>query len=493
MKATPESPDTEPGQRLDASREAVMRQVDALYQRRPRTPAGEAEALTVLGSLCISAGLHERAVELLVECLAIDPSLVKAHIAIGQTYGALEKYPEAIAAFRRVLELSPASAEAHAGLGSIFNAQGAVEEAISSYREAVALKPDFAEAWHQIGVLHHSRGELDDAIACYRRAYGIAPDHARAKFSEALALLLKGNLKAGWMGFENRWLTPPLVPRRKFNQPMWLGQFSIAGKTILLHAEQGLGDTLQFVRYARRVAGLGANVLLEVQPQLKTLLEGLPSIAAVFGVGEALPDFDVHCPLGSLPLAFGTDLQSIPAEVPYLRAQPAKSVRWKARLAGQPGLRVGVVWAGHRQHPRDRERSMPLRLMLGLLEEPGWRFFSLQKDLAEKEAELVASLPGISNLAQELHDFSDTAAVVENLDCVVSVDTAVAHLAGALGKPVFVMLPVVPDWRWLLHREDSPWYPTARLVRQQKPGDWAAVVEEVRGRLRRIRESNCLD
>jgi glutathione S-transferase len=274
--------------------------------------------------------------------------------------------------------------------------------------------------------------------------------------------------------------------RRNFTEPLWLGREPLAGRTILLHAEQGFGDTLQFVRYAKRVSDLGATVLLEVQAPLKRLLSDIEGIAQVLARGEPLPRFDLHCPLMSLPLAFGTALSTIPADIPYLRAPADRVARWHARLGERRSLRVGIAWAGISLHKNNHQRSIALARFAALLAASGIEFVNIQKDITPADA---AALRGHANLIQigdELRDFADTAAVISLLDLVVSADTSVVHLAGALGRPVWVLLPFSPDFRWLLGREDSPWYPTARLFRQPRFGDWESVLARVRDELERL-------
>jgi Glycosyltransferase family 9 (heptosyltransferase) len=273
-------------------------------------------------------------------------------------------------------------------------------------------------------------------------------------------------------------------PVRAFPQPLWLGRENLQGKTILLHAEQGLGDTIQFCRYASLAANRGAKVLLEVPTALKTLMMSLEGVAEIFSGGQALPFTDYHCPLLSLPLAFNTELQSIPASIPYLKADPELAQAWKAKLGGGDRMKVGLVWAGNPRNSNDHNRSMTLKELSALLSIPV-QCVSLQKDPSSADRDLLER-SGIPDLGDSLRDFADTAALIANLDLVISVDTAVAHLAGALGKPTWVFIPFVPDWRWMLGREDSPWYPSMRLFRQSAREDWSVPVECIAAQLRQI-------
>ena len=294
----------------------------------------------------------------------------------------------------------------------------------------------------------------------------VDPDLAEAHWNLALALLATGDFERGWQEHEWRWRANVIGPEQSFRQPLWLGAEDLTGKTILLHNEQGLGDALQFVRYAPQVRQRGARVVLRVQRPLLSLMAGLAGADHVIAEGDALPEFDYHCPLLSLPLAFGTHLQNIPAGIPYLHPAADRLAKWQSILGERTAPRIGLAWSGNPAHKNDRNRSIALKQLLPLLSVPGVRFVSLQRDLREDDAAVLGNLPALVSIGAQLDDFADTAAAISLLDLVITVDTAVAHLAGALGKPVWVLLPFAPDWRWLLKREDSPWYPTARLFRQ---------------------------
>jgi hypothetical protein len=292
-----------------------------------------------------------------------------------------------------------------------------------------------------------------------------------------------GDFERGLAKYEWRWKNDLLELRgRDFAQPLWLGEGKIADKSILLHSEQGLGDTIQFCRYAPLVAARGARVLLEVPAPLHTLMTSLHGVGQIVSRGEALPDFDLQCPLLSLPLAFGTEIETIPSSVPYLQALPADVEKWRERLEHSPRPRIGLAWSGRSAHKNDHNRSISLIALLPLLN-VGATFVSLQKDVRPGDAKVLGQRPDILDYGEALNDFSDAAALIANLDLVISVDTSVAHLAGALAKPVWALLPYVPDWRWLLDREDSPWYPTARLFRQDETRAWGNVIVSVHGAL----------
>ena len=322
----------------------------------------------------------------------------------------------------------------------------------------------------------------------------------QARWNLAITRLLHGDFRRGWREYEYRWLDPSAEPR-DFRAPLWLGEEPLAGKTILLHAEQGFGDTIQFARYAALAAERGAKVILEVQAELKTLMSRMEGVAAILGqpdertqgsridgapvplaAEQDLPPFDCHCPLLSLPLAFKTDLDTVPARIPYLRAEPERVRRWQTRLAQRRSPLIGLAWAGNPFHWQDRHRSIAFNFLAPLLSEP-LSFVSLQKAVPDADAKRMTDLPNLMHLGDEIADFDDTAAIIASLDLVVTIDTAVAHLAGAMGKPTWILLPHAPEWRWMLDREDTPWYPTARLFRQKSRGDWESVIERVRASL----------
>jgi hypothetical protein len=322
-----------------------------------------------------------------------------------------------------------------------------------------------------------------EALVNYENALSLCPDNHESRWNKGLVELSLGQFREGWRNYESRWAKEMAHLRRNFAQPLWRGKKTLAGRTILLHAEQGLGDTLQFVRYAPKVARLGAKVLLEVQPPLLSLLSGIDGVSAVFAQGDKLPAFDLQCPLMSLPLAFGTELSSIPAEIPYIDVSADLVSKWRERMGERRVPRIGIAWAGSAVHKNNRKRSIALERFAPLLSTPGVEFVSIQKELTQSDAAVLEDHASVLNIGGELDDFADTAAVISSLDLLISADTSVAHLAGAIGRPVWILIPLAPDFRWLLKREDSPWYPTARLFRQPRLEDWDSVLERVRGEL----------
>ncbi len=422
--------------------------------------------------------------------LRLYPDDAELHDNLAHALSDLGRLAEAAASCRELVRLRPGDPSAHLKLGSVLRSLGRAAEAAECYREALRLRPDYPEALSNLGNALYDLGHPHEAVASFRAALRLRPDDAEIHTNLAYALLLGGKLTEGWSEYEWRWKTSGLSRAvRDFAAPLWNGD-AIGDRVILLHAEQGLGDTLHFCRYVPLVAAR-ARAVLEVPAPLARLLAQLPGNAAITVQGEPLPPFDLHCPLMSLPRAFGTTLETIAAPVPYLWA-PHKSVAaWRERLAGLDGLRAGLVWAGGRRPDArnaavDSRRSFRLAMLAPLAEVSGVSFISLQK--RAPAAGSANPPPGmvLHDFTPELHDLADTAALVENLDLVISVDTAVAHLAGALGKPVWLLNRFDTDWRWLLDRDDSPWYPTLRQFRQPSPGDWASVVLVAREALQRL-------
>ena len=437
---------------------------------------------------------HAAALQSFDQAIALNPGNADAHYNRGDALFDLKQYEAAIQNYDQALAIRPGHAEACNNRGNALKALNRFDDALDSYDRALRIKPDFAEAYNNRGYSLKMLKRFNDALDSYDRALRIKPDFAEAHLNLSACCLLLGDYARGWKSFEWRWETEQLENgKRHLTQPLWLGEEPLAGKSILLYAEQGLGDTIQFCRYAKMVADLGAQVILEVQEPLLPLLTTLDGVSQLVARGSALPPFDYQCPLLSLPLAFKTELSSIPAPNAYLESDPAKRLYWKEKLGEKNKLRIGLVWAaGFRPYRPELLSVNELRNIdlskFARLKDVDVEFFSLQKGQpAESDlAKLKASLwdgPEIIDHTGELGDFSDTAALVDNLDLVISVDTSTAHLAGALGKPVWVLTKYDACWRWLLDREDSPWYPTVNLYRQEQPGDWDGVLERVKADL----------
>jgi Flp pilus assembly protein TadD len=452
------------------------------YRRALALHPPYAEAQQNLGSALADLGQPDAAIACFQKALSLRPDYPMAHLNLGNSLWAKGQAEEAIAAYDRAIALRPDFAEAHCFRAIILGDQGKVEEAMAACRRALALMPGLPDAHNTLGNLLRLTGRLAEATGCYRRALSLMPDYPDAHFNLGTALLTMGEFAAGWPEYEWRWKTPQMIATaRRFPRPQWRGE-AAAGQRLLIHAEQGSGDTLQFCRYAPLAAARGLKVIVEAPAPLVRLLRGLDGIEAVVTAGETLPDFDLHCPMLSLPLALGTTLATVPAATPYLHADAAAAAAWHARLAEWPteGPRVGLVWAGNpsldqpARAAMDRRRSIPPERLAPLFALPGLRFFSLQKG----GSPLPPGAP-VTDLMAEMADFADTAALVANLDLVIAVDTSVAHLAGALGRPVWLLDRADPDWRWMLGRGDSPWYPSLRIFRQPSAGDWETVMTDV--------------
>lgn len=435
----------------------------------------------------------EDAVEAYSRAIGINPGDAQAWNNRGVVLGELRRFDEALRDLNRSIALQPGYADAHNNRGVI---QGELHEftaALLSLDSALALRPDYVDAWYNRGNMQVEMQDWPAALASYEQAITLDPAYAQAHWNQGLCHLRMGDFGLGWPKYEWRWEAVPGMRRAAHAEPLWLGEVPLAGRTILLHAEQGLGDTLQFCRFAAQVRALGARVLLEVQAPLRELMVGLEGVDRVFVQGEPLPDFDYHCPLMSLPLALRTSVSDIPVPGGYLSGDPSQVAHWRERLGDDPVLRVGVVWSGgYRPHQPvtwgvNERRNMHPRY-LALLDVPGVRIYSLQKG-QEAEAQLVGLRasgwrgPAIIDHTDELPDFSDTAALICNLDLVISVDTSVAHLAGALGKPVWLLNRFDSCWRWMLERLDTPWYSSMRIFRQSAPGDWDGVMRTVQEQL----------
>ena len=409
-----------------------------------------------------------------------DALQLMATIAVQQGNPAL-----AVEFFDKVLKINPNHAEVLNNLGTALVNLNRTEEALKCYDRALGIKTDFVKAHINRGVALRDLKRIEEALESIENALKIDPNNVVAYWHESMCRLLIGDFALGWRRYESRWNNEPLLrERRNFKQPLWLGKEKLGEKIILLHGEQGFGDTIQFCRYAKQVAGLGGKVILEVQPQLKTLMKSLDGVAMVLGTGDVLPDFDFHCPLMSLGLALVVNLENISGES-YLQSDPVKVREWKTNLGSGKKKKIGLVWSGRTTHTNDINRSVPLAEFMAIVNVDA-DFYCLQKELRPADKFVLEQTPTIRFLGDEIIDFSDTAALIELMDLVITVDTSVAHLAGAMGKPVWIMLPYRPDWRWMLNRNDSPWYNSARLFRQPKIGDWVSTINEVVAALKEL-------
>lgn len=414
--------------------------------------------------------------------LSVNPNSSEALNNLGNAFQRQGNFEEAIACYQKSLTLDANDALTYNNLGSAFKAIGKLEEALTCFQQGLILEPNNAEAHNNIALFYEEQRQYEKAISYYDRTIEIEPDYVNARWNRSLMLLRSGNFQSGFVEYEWRWRREQ-TPPRSLPKPVWDGS-NLEGKTILLQAEQGMGDMIQFIRYVPLLVQRGGRVIVECHPPLVRLLAGVAGVEKVLAIGETLPEFDVYIPLLSLPRIFGTTLETIPVSVPYI--YPVESVSFKLDRSDKSRLKVGLVWAGNPAHQDDRKRSCSLSHFLPLLNIPDVAFYSLQKGPKSAEITEICSQLSLDDLSSQLDDFAVTAAVVVQLDLVITVDTAVAHLAGALGKLVWVLLNYNPDWRWMIAREDSPWYPTMRLFRQNRSGNWEEVLERVAKELKQL-------
>jgi tetratricopeptide (TPR) repeat protein len=492
------------------------------FEQSLRLNPVSAEAWCELGNLHHMGGRLAQASWAYTQALELEPANARAHYNLGVTRLLQNRGEEALMCFTSAALADPLYADAHNNRGILLQLAGDLDGSIQSYRQALGANPHDLRAGYNLGLALQNSGKLEEAAEAYHRvlcadpanasahnnfgnvlmALGRLPEaihhyqqahrhdaaHLEAPWNLGVARLLTGDFKRGWEGYEYRLLQPGAT-RRQFVEPRWMGQL-LEGRRIFLYAEQGLGDTIQFSRFVPALSSQGATVFLECQPAVRKLMQNLPGVSEVFTLtaegAPELPEFDYQTPLMSVCYALGTTLETIPAEVPYVCPSPPVVEEWRRVMAGYDAgrrrRRVGLAWAGNPRHLNDANRSLALARLAGLLELEGPLFFSLQKGPAAAQLGEVAR-GRVHDLAPRLTDLEQTAAAMLELDLVISVDTVVAHLAGALGRPVWLMLPFAPDWRWMLEREDSPWYPTMRIFRQSGRGDWAPVVEAMRARL----------
>lgn len=466
-------------ERLNRPDEAIAR-----CERVLALEPGNAQAHACRGNALLQLRRYDEALASYDAALRLRPEAVEFQCNRGTALRYLRRYEEALQSYDAVLAADSRFGEAWSNRSSVLQDLHRYDEAMASLDHAMALRPDHATNWFNRGNLHYELNRPAEALAAYGRAIELNADYVDAHFARASLYLIEGDFARGWAEYEWR-LRDALLARhyRPFAQPLWRGDEPLEGKTILVHAEQGFGDTLQFCRYAPLLAARGARVVLEVQPALKALMASLEGPAQVVARGELLPGFDYQCPLLGLPHAFGTTLETIPRHTPYLRADAQRVAQW-ANLLGaraEKRLRVGLAWAGNPEHKNDHNRSIDFARFAPWFElDIEW--VSLQKAVREHDEALLAHAP-VLRFDDEPGDFADTAALMTSLDLVISVDSAVAHLAGALGRPLWVLLPEPPEWRWMRARDDSPWYPGARLFRQRAPGQWTSVIDAVKAAL----------
>jgi tetratricopeptide (TPR) repeat protein len=477
LRLKPDYADAHNALGLALQRQARLDDAIPHFQQALRLRQDYVEAYNNLGFALAEAEQLEPAEASLRAALQLEPTSANTLNNLGIVLNKQERFAEAVPVIQQAIRVRADFAQAHNNLGIALLEEDRYEEAVAAFREALRLKPDYAEACHNIGQAWRHMGRIAEALACYEDAIRLG---SMARLGQAQLWLLRGDYEKGWPAYEARYEGKGAPPRRTFYQPEWDGS-DLQGRTILLHAEQGHGDMIQFLRYVPLVKQRGATVVVDMYPKLFSLAATCPGIDQLILRGLELPSFDCHVPMMSLPRLMKTTLATIPADIPYLSADPKLVEYWANELKQVEGFKIGIVWQGYPKHTNDRRRSMPLARLLPLARIEGVRLISLQVGPGSEQLQkLPEPFPGI-DLGHRFdpESFADAAAAIKNLDLVVSVDSALAHLAGALGLPVWLALPFAPEFRWLLNREDTPWYPTMRLFRQKQPGNWDQVVDRM--------------
>ena len=443
------------------------------------------EALNSRGLALHKLKRFDEALEDYNKAISLKPDFLEAFINRGTVLQELRRFDEALNDYDKAISLKPSHIIVYINRGVIYKELRRFDDAIADYNKAISLKPDYVDALSNRGNALQEIGRFEEASKDFDRAIALKPDHASAHWNKSLQLLRQGKFTSGWKLYEWRWKRKELTsPRREFSQPLWLGKEDLNGKTILLHWEQGFGDTIQFSRYAKEIAKFGCKTILEVQKPLFELMKSIEGVDELIASGTDLPQFDFYCPLMSLPLAMGTTLETIPSGKPYLKSADDKLSRWSERLGPKSKPRVGLVWCGNANHTNDHNRSIALEQMLGAAPE-GYELISLQKEVRKTDLTTLEQSKQLRHFGADLNDFTDTAALCELMDVIISVDTSVAHLAGALGKSANLLLPYNSDFRWLVDRSDSPWYPSMKLFKQGPDMLWKPVLEKIKADLDR--------
>lgn len=472
---------------LALHRAGKLIEAQSIYESILKINPEHAEALHLLGVVAAQSNQHQRAAALIGKAISINPNNAAFHSNRGNSLRELEQFEAAVVSYDTAIRIKPEFADAYVNRGNALRDLKQLDAAIASYNNAISIKPEFASAYYNRGIAQGDMRQLDAAIASYDQAISIIPDNAEASWNKSLALLLKGDFAKAWPLYEWRWdsrIVKQITNRETpiFSQPLWSDIENLRGKTILLHSEQGLGDTIQFIRYAKLVAENGGRVIAAVPKPLMNLIQDLDGVSEVVDEESRLPLTDFHCPLLTLPKVFNTTLTTIPTYQAYLHSDSKNVAAWAKTLGEKTQPRVGLVWSGGTGHKNDHNRSIALSSLIDYLPD-GIEYVSLQKDVRDSDRLTLAKSSKVRTYDDQIADFSDTAALCDLMDLVISVDTSVAHLSGALGRPTWILLPYVPDWRWLLDRDDSPWYPSVKLYRQNADMLWASVFEKVKADL----------
>jgi len=442
------------------------------------------EYYNTFGVILAQAGREQGAVKAYRKAIELNNDYAEAHSNLGNCLQEQNKYAESIEYYIRAIELNPDYAEAYNNLASALYKLGNSEAAIKNCRKSIELKTDYAEAYNTLAAALSMEQRYDEAIECYNKTIQLAPDYAEAYYSRGILYLCCGEFAKGWDDYQWRLKTENTKVQLRYDKPWWQGE-DFQGKTLLVQSEQGFGDSIQFVRYLPMVKGRGGTVILAEKPELIDLfrgLEGIDDLAGARELADGAVKYDLYVPLLNLPGIFNTTADNIPAPIPYLSAKEPKVAHWRNKI-GTDAFKVGLVWAGNPIHTNDHNRSCALQNFTPLAEIKNVKLFSLQKGPGIEQIKSWQGDTGLIDLGQDFEDFTDTAAAIENMDLIISVDTSVIHLAGAMGKPVWTLLPFMSDWRWMMERQDCPWYPTITLFRQKQHGNWKELFHRVANRV----------
>lgn len=437
-----------------------------------------------LGIVLSNEGDNNEAIKTFKKAIELDPNYANAYHNLALVFQKEEKLEQASEMLHKTIAINPHYARAYNTLAIILNKQNKFDEAIKMYEKAISIHPSYADAYYNLGIVFKDLNKLNDAMVMFDKSISIDSNRIDAYWNKSLLLLMLSRLEEGFELYEYRWkLKNNLSLKRNFIQPLWLGEVSLLGKTILVHSEQGFGDTIQFCRYIKKLEALGCKIIFELEQSLVSLLSQIKGVSRFISKGEELPFFDYHCPLLSLPFAFKTSLETIPSFSSYLKADNKKVEVWENRLGFKAKPRVAIVWSSASAFKSDSKRSIKLEQFIQCLPENQYELICLQKVLKDEDKDFFREYGRISFYGDQLNDFSDTAALLSCTDLIISVDTSVAHLGGALGIPTWILLPFSSDWRWLQDRTDSPWYPSVKLFRQKEIANWDEVLQRVRNEI----------
>jgi tetratricopeptide (TPR) repeat protein len=463
--------------------EGNLKEAKNIYEQILKHKPNHFDALQLLGILYGQINKKDKAIKLLELALQIKPDDAATLNNYGVILTEVNRTNDSYEVLDKATNIKPDYAEAYSNKGNTLKLLEKYDDAVKAYSKAIQLKPNYAEAYNNRGVIYKELSQMNLALKDLKKAISLKPDYPEAHSTMGVTLLLTGNFSKGWEQYEWRWkdLSDPSVIR-SFKQPLWDGKKSLKDKSILLYSEQGLGDTIQFSRYILLIKALGAKVILETHKELLNIVGSIDSNITVILMGQTLPHFDFQCPLLSLPLKFGTGLKNIPSPNRYIWADKRIVPKWKKKIGSQKKPLIGLAWEGNPLHKNDYNRSILLAELIPHLPKK-YEYIGLQKDIRESNLKTLKRSSMIDNLIDNNVSMDDTAAIIENLDIVISVDTSVAHLSASMGKPTWILLPFVPDWRWLLNRNDSPWYKSVKLFRQEKRGNWELVFKDLNKKL----------